>query len=307
MPLIKSNAKRSPRLALQNLEFAAIGTQWRITIAKRMSRSALDVLKEAVFRRIAQFDMQYSRFRTDSLVSAMTEKTGTYQLPDDAKPLFDLYEQLYERTGGAVTPLIGQALSDAGYDAQYSFIPKRMHPTPTWDQALVYAFPTLTIKRPVLLDVGAAGKGYLVDIIADIIEASGITEFCVNAGGDMTQRGSQAETVGLEHPGNSEQVIGVATLQNRSLCGSAGNRRTWDGYHHILHPRSHLSPQAVRAVWVVAESTLLADGLTTALFFTEARLLHKWYNFEYAMVMEDYSLTHSAGFPAEFFTERRAV
>lgn len=303
MPLTKLSVKHTPSpkaTATRILEFEAIGTLWRIALSD-ISLASLAMLKRLIRQRIEQFDRHYSRFRADSLVSAMAQHKGRYTLPDDARPLFDLYEQLYEHTNGAMTPLIGQALSDAGYDAQYSLQVKQLHATPAWDVVLEYAFPMLIMKQPALLDLGAAGKGYLVDIVAELIQEAGITEFCVNAGGDIVQRGMQAEAIGLEHPRTPTQVIGIAQLYNRSLCGSSGNRRAWDTYHHIIDPHTRHSPRQLRAIWVVADSALLADGLTTALFFTDATVLSRWYNFEYAIVWKDYSFTHSANFPAEFF------
>ena len=143
-----------------------------------------------------------------------------------------------------MTPLIGQALSDAGYDAQYSLRPGKLWPTPAWSSVIDYNPPHLLVKKPVLLDFGAIGKGYLVDIIASLMMDAGVTDFCVNAGGDMLQRqtGPEVMRVGLEHPDHHDEVIGVATLGNQSLCGSAGNRRAWEGFNHIINPNTQSSP-----------------------------------------------------------------
>ena len=36
-----------------------------------------------------------------------------------------------------------------------------------------------------MIDVGAAGKGYLVDLVCDILRHEGLTEFAVDASGDL--------------------------------------------------------------------------------------------------------------------------
>jgi thiamine biosynthesis lipoprotein len=261
-------------------------------------------IEASVLQRIATYDADYSRFRDDSLVARMAQAAGDYQLPDDAQPLFDLYRDLYVITQGAMTPLIGQTLSDAGYDAQYSLQPKPLIAPPGWDDVLAYDYPMLHVKHPVLLDVGAAGKGYLVDIVGEMLEKAGAHHYCVDAGGDIAYRGSASRpmSIGLEHPDEPDQVIGVATVINQSLCGSAGNRRAWSGYHHIIDPRSLTSPRHLRAVWVTAGTALLADALATALFFVPAKTLANRYTFEYAMVHDSLALERSAGFPAQFFT-----
>jgi thiamine biosynthesis lipoprotein len=234
----------------------------------------------------------------------MAENAGEYELPEDAEMLFDLYRDVYEQTGGLVTPLVGQLLSDTGYDAAYSLNPKsELSAPPLWEESLVYAFPKLTILQPVLFDLGAAGKGYLVDIVSRIIIDAGVTSFCVNAGGDIyaySQMGVGTRCA-LEHPDDPTLAIGIATITNQSICGSAGNRRAWDNYHHIINPKTLISPRHIRAVWVVAESALLADILTTCLFFVAPSILSGRYSYEYLIVYEDHSIEQSPAFPAELF------
>ncbi len=296
MPSKKSNDKPKPSLSFS---FEAIGTHWSIELIDRQELP--EGLAEAVRNRIAIFDKDYSRFRDDSLVAEMSRTPGNYLLPEDAEPMFDLYRQLYILTDGAVTPLIGQTLVDAGYDAQYSLKPKALQTPPSWDEALDYTYPNLRMKQAALLDVGAVGKGYLIDIVADVVESFGITSFVVDAGGDMVIRGSNGIRVGLEHPDHTDQAIGVVTLHSQALCGSAGNRRTWAQYHHIIDPAKLSSPKHLKAVWVTAEIAMLADGLTTALFFAEPSVLRKHFMFEYAIIKSDGSLEHSQAFPGEFF------
>lgn len=307
-PKLKNKPKPKTLAASERvLRFEAIGTQWRITLQAELTKSKLTETRKRIMDRIEQFDSNYSRFRASSLITRMSQRSGVYDLPPDAKPLFDLYKELYDLTDGLMTPLIGQLLSDAGYDAEYSLKAKESLPqTPSWDEALEYNFPTLTIKHPVLLDLGAAGKGYLVDILADLFTKAGMSDFCIDAGGDILQhqKGTNAVRVGLEHPDYPEQVIGVAMIANQSICGSAGNRRAWKSFHHIMNPNSKSSTDHIRAVWVITDSTLLADGLSTALFFVDPSVLRKRYTFEYAIIRSDYSLDHSTNFPAEFFTDK---
>ncbi len=283
--------------------FDAIGTHWVIDITDIEEKDA-ENLFVLIQTRIAEFDKNYSRFRTDSLVAQMARTAGTYSLPHDAKPLLDTYKTLYTATGGAFTPLIGKVLVDAGYDAEYSLKPKELTTPPAWDDVLEYSYPTLTIKKPVLLDFGACGKGYLVDIVSEIITAHTARDFCVDAGGDMYYRTATNTPLraGLEHPDNKEQVIGVAEIKNESICGSAGNRRRWANFHHTINPHTLTSPDEISSVWVVAKNALIADALTTALVFATAEKLLETYQFEYVMMYSDHSIKYSKHFPAEFYT-----
>jgi thiamine biosynthesis lipoprotein len=300
VPSNKSKPKPKPREAVLNFE--AIGTEWSIEL--RTNVDNLDEIIAAVTARISRFDADYSRFRSDSLVAKMAHAAGTYGLPDDAKPMLDLYYELYKHTQGAMTPLIGQVLVDAGYDAKYSLRSKELHEPPDWEEVLTYDFSSLTLKRPALLDFGAIGKGYLVDIVGGVLTARGIDRFLINAGGDILHHDiSEPVEIALEHPGNVTQAIGLAKLNNQSICGSAGNRRKWEGYHHVINPKTLSSPTNIAAIWVCADTAMLADALSTALFFVDPANLRKQYSFEYAIVYDDYALNVSKGFPATFFTK----
>ncbi len=280
-----------------HIEFEAIGTRWQIDIPELSGAS----LEQEIRNRIEQYDKVFSRFRTDSLVWSMHKRPGIYSLPVEAKSLFDFYKDLYDLTQGLFTPLIGNTLSDAGYDKEYSLKTKQMVSPPFWDVALSYNFPSLTTYTQVLLDVGAAGKGHLIDLIGILLENKGITSYCIDAGGDIKNKGNSLLRIGLEHPDHIKQVVGVVSLSNGSICGSSGNRRKWGNYHHIMNPKTLKSVRSVSATWVIADSTIVADGLSTCLFFVKPEVLLSKYNFDYMILYPDNSIDVSKNFSNELF------
>lgn len=290
-----------PRLKV--FSFEAIGTQWSIEYVA--TPSDMNGIETAVRQRIELFDRAYSRFRDDSFITYVSKKADSYELPADARPLFDFYFTLYDLTDGAVNPLVGGTLSDAGYDAAYSFRFKRRTVAPPLGDVLRITDKELVTQEAVLIDLGAAGKGYLVDIICDLLKSQGVDQAVVNAGGDIRvlSLDSTLVDIALEYPGDSSQAIGVVRLSSGSLCGSATKLRSWGDYHHVIDPRTAESPSRILAVWVTAETAMLADGIATALFFEEPQRLLKAFAFEYAIIHADYSLDYSMGFPARFFDE----
>jgi len=251
--------------------FQAIGTHWQIDTDRPLSTAEWAEIND----RIEHFDRTYSRFRMDSLVSKIAAGAGVYQFPDDSVALFDFYRRLYEITAGAVTPLIGGTLEDLGYDAGYRLSPApTVRATPDWDEVMSWKGSTLHTSAPVVLDVGAAGKGYLVDIIAGQLDGFGVRSFVIDASGDLRHRGPDVLRVGLEHPIDTSKVIGLLPLANSALAGSAANRRRWGSadrvLHHIVDPRTGEPAQQIIASWVVADSAMVADGLATAMFFADS-------------------------------------
>ena len=75
----------------------------------------------------------------------------------------------------------------------------------------------------------------------------------------------------------------------------------WAQFHHIINPDTLASPRHILATWVVSDTTLLADGLATALFFTPPQNLRNHFDFEYAIVYADGHAEVSPQFPAELF------
>lgn len=290
---------------MHKIAFEAIGTKWLVEIEDKLSLEQSNQLKNKIILLCQKFDKTFSRFRADSIVAEMSRKSGQYKLPDDALPLLSLYQKLYKDTRGIFTPLIGQVLSDAGYDSAYSLKPKKeIASPPKWEEALDFKFPVLTLKKPALLDFGAGGKGHLVDILSKFISDAGIKNFCVDGSGDMFYKNNKNKTmsIGLEHPKHAGQVIGTINLASgQSLCASAGNRRVWGKYHHIINPATLKSPKTVIASWVVADSALLADTLATALILVPPSWLKNKYNFSYLIVKSDYTYYKDKTFGATIF------
>jgi thiamine biosynthesis lipoprotein len=288
--------------------FTAIGAPWRIDTPEPLTPEVTGAIAD----RIERFDRTYSRFREDSLVSRINREPGVWEFPPDAPALFALYRTLYEATGGAVSPLVGERLENLGYDRSYSLTPSPISVrVPAWDNAVAWDGERLTTVHPVLVDVGAAGKGYLVDLVADMLAQAGIAEYVVDASGDLIHRGSTPLRVALEHPRDPTKAIGVYTLSNSALCASASNRRAWgNGLHHVLDALTGEPTTRVIATWAVVAAaatstsppTMVADGLATGLFFREASAFATDFDFQYVRMLADGSVEHSSDIQGEMFT-----
>ncbi len=229
---------------------------------------------------------------------------GSYSFPDEAGALFDLYRGLYEATDAAVSPLVGGALERLGYDRAYSLRPSGPPtPVPPWDEAVAWDGSVLTTLRPVLLDVGAAGKGLLVDIVSELLIADGHTEAIVDGSGDIRSIGPDPIRVALEHPLDTTKAIGVANVRDGAICSSATNRRSWgDGLHHVLDATTGLPTANVIATWAIAATALEADGISTALFFADPARLAQRYEFTYVRMFSTGRVEFSPHLDGEIFT-----
>lgn len=248
------------------LDFDGIGTRWRIDTPRPLPSLLVDEL----LARVERFDHDWSRFRSDSLVAEIARSPGRYRLPDDAGPMLDWYRALHDATDGAVSPLVGASLERLGYGAGHRLRASAdPAPAPEWARTISWDGEWLETSAPVTIDVGAVGKGLLVDLLGGMLDAAGIREHLVDGSGDLAHRGGDSVRIALEHPLDPALAVGVVELRDAALCASASNRRRWGpALHHIIDATTGRPVEQVIASWVVADSAMIADGLATALFTT---------------------------------------
>ncbi len=182
-------------------------------------------------------------------------------------------------TGGAFDPTIGHRNEARGFDREFrhgwkacSNVAVLDDPASFRDVILDPENRTITLGRPLVLDLGAVAKGLAIDLAARELRGQG--NFSIDAGGDLYLGGRNAAgrpwSVGIRHPRDPLAVIETMRVSDAAVCTSGDyERRTsasGDGGHHILDPRTGESPAGVVNATVVAPSAMVADALATAAF-----------------------------------------
>ncbi len=125
---------------------------------------------------------------------------------------------------------------------------------------------TVRFERPGMrIDLGGFAKGYAVDNAAAILARRGIRHAIVSAGGDsriVGDRRGRPWTIGVRDPRRPGEVVAMLPLEDVAVSTSGDYERYFerDGErcHHVIDPRTGVSPSAVHSVTILA-----ADGLTT--------------------------------------------
>lgn len=287
----------------QDFVYESMGTKWKISIGEDLSLEKFKELEEKVVKASQDFDRTYSRFIPQSLISRIATQTGTLEVPNDLVKMLRLYFELYPLTDKKLNPLIGHTISDLGYDATYTLVPKtEVRKTPDLLETIRIIDGThLGIKEPVLIDLGALGKGYFVDRIAELLEKEGITQYLVDGSGDIRYRGEEKIRVGLEDPRDATKVVGMLDMSTSSMASSGTNRRQWGKYHHVIDPHTSVSTEGIMATWVTAPTCAIADALASAFFFVSPEEIADTYAYEYAIMNSEGRVKRSLGFKAEFY------
>ncbi len=118
---------------------------------------------------------------------------------------------------------------------------------------------------PVQVDLGAIGKGYAVDRMAERLQEWQISDFMLHGGASsVAARGGAPGTLGwpvtLRHPHYKETILARFELANQAM-GASGVEKGG----HIISPQTGKPAQNAWAAWVIAADAAAADAISTAL------------------------------------------
>ncbi len=130
----------------------------------------------------------------------------------------------------------------------------------------------------VQLDASAIAKGYACDVVAELLEKNGVSNYLVEIGGEMALKGKNPNgtpwRVGINSPEDDSTSSNLEwmeklTLTDRCVATSGNYRRFYvkngKRYAHTIDPHTGYPVQhSLLSATVVAEDCLTADALATA-------------------------------------------
>ena len=249
------------------------------------------------------FEQRYSRFIPWNWLDTINNtQEQSISIDSEAEMLIRFSLELAEKTHGKFDPTIIRTLESYGYDKEYSF--QRKAGGTTWYQHIDLHEHTLILHHGVKLEFGAVGKGYLLDLVAHELISAGYTHFLLDFGGDMIGYGGYE--IGLENPFDLSQVIGTINLDGFAIASSNGMKRKVGEFHHLLDPHTGLPVRDIAWVYIAAQTGLIADAYSTAVFVSWAEkgqlLLANTPEISGAIVFSDGSFWQKDGYPGSFFS-----
>ena len=283
---------------MPEFNLTGLGTKWSILIDQDIDHPSLESNLSGL---ISTFESQYSRFKEDSEISKLKKLKSPYKLSSELETMLSLGLLLEQKTLGCFNLNIGRLISALGYDAKYSFRPDPKEINQPLNSYTIKNH-SLYFDSPLHLDLGALGKGYLIDKLSAYLMHHQINHFLIDGGGDIfaTNKNNHSPwRIAVEHPTDESKAIGTISLQNQAIATSSSQKRKFKNFHHLLNPITKRPNSRLLSLSLLASSAFIADALTTALFVSPQNIwptLVDEFNLEYLAVYPDFRVSKTPAF-----------
>lgn len=256
--------------------FDAMGTPCELRLCTT-DPAAAQAAAQRVLADVQRLEQRYSRYRADSLLSAINRVAaagGSVDVDDETAALLNYAHTCHAQSGGRFDISSGLLRRAWRFDSGrlpaaaevQALLPRVGWPRVRWQP------PKLTFDTSGMeLDLGGIVKEYAADRAATLLAEAGVAHALVNLGGDLRVLGPQPDgspwRVGVRDPHRPGQLLATLALSAGALASSGDYERciVVDGvrYGHILDPRSGWPVRGLAAVSVAAPLAVVAGSACT--------------------------------------------
>ena len=258
-----------------------MGTFVSITLMHPSKIQAEEVIGQA-FEEMDRVIALMDRYRPDSPIGVLNKEGGLADLPTEVARVLDRSLYFYKQSNGAFDMTV-QPMVDL---YKRHFDTKGLPPSETeLDKVLALVdasavqFDGKSIrfkKEGMGITLDGIAKGYVIDCVAELIKRHGIKHALINAGGDIRVAGGKKNgtpwKVGVQNPDEGGPYLDIVKMKDGAMATSGNYEIYFDEeklYHHIVNPRTGISPRQSDSVTVMASNVMDADALSTAVFVLE--------------------------------------
>lgn len=283
LPLF-SCAPPEENLRMYEQEKVLMGTAMKIkaettNIDEEKTREAFN----AAFRKISELESDLSEWRETSPVSEVAQKAGKEKVAVP-QPVVTV----------TLTALDIARITDGAFDVTFLPLGKlwnvKNRKIPPSADSIAKAKAKVdyrqieldTLRRTLFLKkegmkigFGGIAKGYAAWQAGEVLRRHGITNFIINAGGDLYVSGRKKGglwTSGIKNP-DAQEERPVVAFRVKKPCGIATsgdyeNYFTWRGkrYHHIIDLKTGYPSEGLKSATVFSDDPAKADAYATAFF-----------------------------------------
>jgi thiamine biosynthesis lipoprotein len=264
--------------------FRAMGTPCEIQLYADSQAQAVRAVEAAVAD-VARLEARYSRYRDDSLLSAINRVAaagGEIEVDAETAGLLDYAAACHAQSGGLFDVTSGVLRRAWRFDSGRLPDPglvRALLEKVGWDKlrwrAPVLAFPVAGLE----IDLGGVVKEYAADRAAALCREAGVRHGLVNLGGDIHVLGPRAGggpwRIGIRDPRAPGATLRVVELRQGALASSGDYERCvvvgGVRYGHVLNPKTGWPARHLAAVSVVGDFCVVAGSACTIAMLKEAQ------------------------------------
>lgn len=298
----------------------AFDTLVSITIYDVNGNSTAEEICKGASGMLDALDDTLSRTKSDSLItrindnaysSAVDVDAATYNMLKTCTQLSDLTDGAFDITLGNISDMWGFGKENAVKPGDTEL--KKLAGRKNYEN-IVFNYYEQTVafsSDGFSIDLGAAAKGYAMDMMDTYLRDSGVTSAVVDFGGSILTIGdNNGESWNITITADeTNSPVGTLKVNEGYIATSNGAKRfvEYDGvkYHHIIDPdTSYPADSGVKSCTVYSESGLISDALSTAFFVMGADKTAEFYSkyniAEYIITLTDGTIITSDGIAADF-------
>ncbi len=265
-----------------HVNFQAMGTACEIQLYAQ-SQVLAQQIAEAAIAEVRRLEAAYSRYREDSVISAINRiaaQGGQISVDPETASLLNYAATCYQQSDGLFDITSGLLRTVWRFDATQ--LPEQEHISSVLDKIgwhkLRWEAPILEFLIPgMAIDFGGIVKEYAVDRVAAQCQAAGIRHGLINLGGDLKIIGPRDDgapwCIGIQHPRKPGQVAESVLLQAGAMASSGDYTRCLviDGvrYSHIINPKTGWPVKHLASVSVLGDFCVVAGSASTIALLKE--------------------------------------
>ncbi len=225
----------------------AMATQFQVRITNEEKTYAAQAA-QAAFAVTDELESNLSRFRANSDVAQIAQLTPgqSLRLSEPTFVCLEIAKRMEDATQGAFS-ITADALNSQITPPQWTLLRNK--------------FSIRCDEGKLAFDLGAIGKGFALDRMANVLREWDCTAFLLVAGGSSILAGeAPTESTGWSCGLGDDNSPHRYLLKNISLSGSGLAVKG----QHILDPRSGKPAQRQNRAWALADTAAESDALSTA-------------------------------------------
>jgi thiamine biosynthesis lipoprotein len=266
---------------IHKYSFTAMASECEILLGGLAEEEA-KVLAQSAQDEVKRIEHKYSRYREDSLLSEINNRSREAPVNCDQETLNLLQKaDLLYRTSGGLFDATSGVLRQV-WDFKKAELPnpealEQLLSLIDWS-AVVCDGNTVSLSREGMeLDFGGFGKEYAADCAAQVLSNGGASSGYVNLAGDFRVVGpkpnGQPWSMGIRDPRDPDKIFASIPVNGGALVTSGDYERYIEigdkRYCHILNPRTGYPVNYWQSVSVLAPTALMAGSFSTICMLQE--------------------------------------